>query len=119
MESLNHVFVPATGQSTLGEIYQTIRWPKPFALATKFRTKYSVIPGFDGASEAGRSARLRIRGHSRLIQYIIKTKKTYNLDKKTLSVAISVCHSEPAAGLSTEFQCPERIAWAVKSATVP
>src|SRR6266404_9637684 len=88
VESLHHVFVPATGQSTLGEIYQTIRWPKPFALATKFRTKYSVIPGFDGASETGRSARLRIRDHSRLIQDIIKTKKTYNLDKKTLSVAI-------------------------------
>ena len=87
MEGLNHVFVPATGQSTLGKIYQTTRWPK-LCLGDQIPSNYSVIPGFDGASEAGHSARLRIRGHSSLIQYIIKTKKTYNLDKKTLSAAI-------------------------------
>jgi hypothetical protein len=87
VESLNHVFVPATGQSTLGETYQTVRSPK-LRPGGQIPSKYSIIPEFDGASEAEHSARLRIRGHCRPILYIIKTKKTYKLDKKTLSIAI-------------------------------
>jgi hypothetical protein len=88
VESLKHVFIPATGQSTLGETLSNSQVAEALPRRPNSVQKYSVIPGFDGASETGRSARLRIRGHFRPNQYIIKTKKTYNLDKKTLSISI-------------------------------